>query len=265
MRWVLSSAAWPPSSVGVPLTVSSDGWGSMSGMVRRRTEWFGGRLMVSRRKGAHGSPMAEPGHLTERFVDATRYTSEIHADHFRKGDRKGPEGGRIPSACHLLSVAGLALAHGADGEEAIAALLHDAIEDRPREGRTKREILERFGPRVLDIVVGCSDSVEHIRPEAKPPWKQRKEGFLARLPRATGSVLLVVACDKLDNIRAILSGRDEIGTAVWARFKAPAREQLWYYESAVGILKAADDPRTRPIVRELEEACRRLRGLPETG
>jgi len=99
-----------------------------------------------------------------------------------------------------LSVAALVLENGGDEDEAIAALLHDAAEDCG--GRaTLDEIRRRFGPRVADIVDGCTDSYE----TPKPAWRPRKEGYLAKLHGASPSVRLVSAADKLHNARSVLA------------------------------------------------------------
>ena len=86
-----------------------------------------------------------------------------------------------------MSVAALTLEYGGGEDEAIAALLHDAVEDQGGEA-TRAEILDRFGPRVTAIVDGCTDT-DH---DPKPPWRARKEAYIAHLPHASDSVRLVV-------------------------------------------------------------------------
>jgi GTP pyrophosphokinase len=134
-----------------------------------------------------------------------------------------------------MSVAALVLEYGGDEDAAISGLLHDAIEDSDDGGRTEARIRGEFGPRVADIVVGCSDAVA-VPGEAKAPWRERKERYIRHLASETDPrVLLVSACDKLHNARSIVADLRAIGVAVWTRFsqRDPA-QHLWYYQSLAG-------------------------------
>ena len=124
---------------------------------------------------------------TERFCEALEYAVRLHAAQRRKGSD-------TPYIAHLLSVTAIVLEHGASEDEAIAALLHDAVEDQGG-APVREEIRRRFGPAVATIVDGCTD----CDTTPKPPWRERKEAFLARLPSAGRSVHLVTAADKLHN------------------------------------------------------------------
>ena len=162
--------------------------------------------------------------LSTKFDEALLFASNLHRDQIRKGSG-------VPYVAHLLSVAGIALEYGADEEEAIAALLHDTIEDQANgdaEG-LKRRIRETFSPKVLAIVEACTDA--EVIP--KPPWKQRKEQYIAHLAEASPSVLLVSAADKLHNARAILSDLRTVGAEVWSRFNGGRHGTLWYYRALV--------------------------------
>src|ERR1700693_3220958 len=94
--------------------------------------------------------------LTNRFREALSYAFELHREQPRKGTQ-------IAYVAHLLSVAGLALEHGATEDEAIAALLHDAVEDQGG-APTATAIRQRFGDTVADIVEACSDTDETPKP-----------------------------------------------------------------------------------------------------
>jgi (p)ppGpp synthase/HD superfamily hydrolase len=144
---------------------------------------------------------------------------------------------------HLLGTASIALEHGANEDEAIAALLHDAVEDHGPEQLT--EIRHRFGSIVAEIVAGCSDSNEL----PKPPWRERKEAYVRHLPHASSSVRLVSASDKLYNALAILKDYQAIGEPVWNRFNATKGEILWYYRALVTAFREAG---TTPLVDELD-------------
>jgi GTP pyrophosphokinase len=181
--------------------------------------------------------------LSPRFNEALLWAAELHADQTRKVSG-------APYLSHLLRVAGMALEFGADEDEAIAALLHDAVEDQGG-APTGEEIHRRFGSRVAQIVDGCTDTDQH----PKPPWRARKEAYLARLAEASPSVRLVAACDKLDNVRAILAAHRVRGEDLWSLFRGGREGTLWYYVRVVEILRAAGDS---PLVEELSRAVGEL-------
>lgn len=181
--------------------------------------------------------------FSPRFMEALAYAATLHNDQLRKGTD-------IPYVSHLLAVSALAIEHGADEETAIAALLHDAIEDQGAGVRIP--IREKFGPRVLAIVEGCTDTDVH----PKPPWRQRKEAYLKHLRQADESTRLVSACDKVHNARAILRDFESVGTAVWERFNAGACEQAWYYGSLARELSHGIPP---ALSRELASLAARIK------
>jgi (p)ppGpp synthase/HD superfamily hydrolase len=184
--------------------------------------------------------------LTLRFEDALEYAVQKHRNQKRKGTR-------IPYVAHLLGAASIALLYGADEDQAIAALLHDAVEDQGGE-RTSREISRRYGETVVAIVHGCTDADRF----PKPPWRKRKEEYIAQMKCTPAPVLLVSAADKLDNVRSILKDQREIGDKVWARFKGKKEGTLWYYREMVKAFRsakhAAVDKRLTPLFDELARA-----------
>jgi (p)ppGpp synthase/HD superfamily hydrolase len=163
--------------------------------------------------------------LTERFQRAFAIASEIHARQLRKGTR-------IPYVAHLMSVAALVLEHGGSEDAAISGLLHDAVEDSDDGTVTEGRIRTEFGDHVAETVLGCSDAVG-VPGQAKPPWRERKETYLRHLAASPNTdVLLVSACDKLHNARAIVADLRAFGPGMWERFSVPdPSEQLWYYQS----------------------------------
>lgn len=183
--------------------------------------------------------------LSSRFGEALAYAHALHGTQERKGSG-------VPYMAHLLGVASLALEHGADEDEAIAALLHDAVEDQGGM-ETHAEIVRRFGERVGAIVLGCSDSTV----EPKPPWRVRKEQYLEHLLTAPPSVLLVSACDKLYNARTIIADHKRIGSAVWSRFKGGREGTRWYFEE----LARAFTERGCPVAAELNRTVAELLAL----
>ncbi|HEX4106484.1 MAG TPA: HD domain-containing protein [Solirubrobacteraceae bacterium] len=157
--------------------------------------------------------------LGPRFAAALAFAAQAHAEQVRKGSG-------LPYLGHLLGVCALVIGDGGGEDEAIAALLHDAVEDQGGEEMLER-IRERFGADVARIVLGCSDTLQ----TPKPPWRERKEAYLAHLQDADGSILRVSLADKLDNARSIARDLGVYGETVWRRFGAPREEQLWYYRA----------------------------------
>lgn len=168
--------------------------------------------------------------LGTRFADALALTVRLHGDQARKG-------GQIPYLGHLLGVASLVVDAGGTEDQAIAALLHDALEDRP-EHVSVASLEADFGPDVARIVVGCSDvTPDRMVGGEKPPWTTRKQDYLRHLEQVDGEVLLVSLADKLHNARSLRMDLEDHGEAVWSRFNAGPEQQLWYYRRLVGIFE----------------------------
>lgn len=186
--------------------------------------------------------------LGPRFEDALAYAARLHAGQVRKGSG-------TPYVAHLLSVAALVIEDGGCEDEAIAALLHDAIEDQGGDA-TRQEVRRQFGERVVAIVEGCSDTDT----VPKPPWRERKERFLALLDSAPSGVLRVVTADKLHNARSLLVAYREHGEALWKRFRGGREGTLWYHRAAADALAAR---RGGWLVEELVRAVQALEGVVE--
>lgn len=184
--------------------------------------------------------------LSERFIEALVFASQLHANQTRKGSG-------VPYIAHLMGVASIALEHGANEDEAIAALLHDAIEDQGGEA-TREEIRRRFGDTVTEIVNGCTDSDT----TPKPPWRQRKEAYIAHIPKASASVRLVSAADKLYNARSILNDYRLLGDTLWERFQGGKNGTLWYYRTLVTAFRSLE---STPLIDELERVVSELEQL----
>ncbi|MCV3213115.1 HD domain-containing protein [Plectonema radiosum NIES-515] len=166
--------------------------------------------------------------LTHRFEQALVYANRLHCKQIRKVSN-------VPYISHLLSVAALVLENGGDEDEAIAALLHDAVEDQG--GTATREvILDMFGVRVIEIVDGCTDA-DTI---PKPPWQERKQQYIEKLRHASASVRRVALADKLHNARSILSDLSREGEATWEKFKGGKSGTLWYYRTLLEVFLESD-------------------------
>jgi (p)ppGpp synthase/HD superfamily hydrolase len=190
--------------------------------------------------------------LTHRFDEGMLYAHHWHARQTRKGTG-------IPYISHLLAVAAIALEHGADEDEAIAALLHDSLEDGPRntgepQALIAGQIRERFGERVLKIIEGCTEA-DTSQGEGKESWRQRKERYIQHLETADESVLLVSNADKLHNAQSILRDWEQIGDLVWERFAGQKQGSLWYYGTLAQLFE-----RRRPsaLSQELQRVVAKI-------
>ena len=186
--------------------------------------------------------------LSERFRLALEHAMTLHAADVRKHTR-------IPYIAHLLSVCGLGLTDGGSEDEAIAALLHDALEDHP--DRITASVLEAmFGSRVRVIVEACTDTPADYRGGPKPRWRERKQDYINHISRSAAVDLRVSLADKLDNSRAILADYREIGETLWDRFNAPKADQIWYYRSLVTAFHEAAVQ--SPMLGELDRTVSNL-------
>ncbi len=170
--------------------------------------------------------MPDNAMVWSRLAAAATYTMEIHAHQIRKG-------ANTPYIGHLLQVAGLVLEHGGDEDQAIAGMMHDAIEDVGAE--QEAVIAKRFSPRVARIVRACTDT--DIFP--KLPLRARKEAYIAHLEQCDQEVLCVSAADKHHNARSIVTDLRALGPAIFDRFTAPKEETLWYYVSLSKLIRSA--------------------------
>lgn len=182
--------------------------------------------------------MSDARVFTPRLGQAMAWADDVHRGHMRKTTD-------IPYVAHLISVAALVMEHGGDEDEAIGALLHDAIEDRSGDDpqAMQRDIAQLFGDRVLAIVVGCSDADSQTEKDRENGnqtlWNERKLKYVAHLRVAPASVRLVSMCDKLHNARSILADYRRIGERLWERFNGGRDGTLWYYRALIDAYRGA--------------------------
>jgi len=159
-----------------------------------------------------------------RFESAFLFASGRHFGQIRKGNGS-------PYITHPLAVAAIVGEFGGDEEQAIAALLHDLLEDC---GVTEAEIESRFGTRVSRIVLDCTDTTD----SPKPPWRERKEAYLAGLVHTPADSRLVITADKLHNAESIVRdlARKSVGDKVWTRFRVDRAQELWYFRAVCDAL-----------------------------
>ena len=192
--------------------------------------------------------MADEPLYSERLIQALGVAAKLHATQRRKGSG-------IPYLSHLLGTCAIALDYGAGEDEAIAALLHDAIEDvQPTEDA--RAAVGAFGSEVLRIVEGCTDADTH----PKPPWRERKEAYVAHVGELDAPILLVSAADKLHNSRSIVSDLRRFGPATWERFTGGRDGSLWYYRALVDAFRA-NPAHPSQLVDELERTVTEMETL----
>ncbi len=184
---------------------------------------------------------------SQRFEQALVLSHRLHADQTRKGTT-------TPYIGHLLAVAAIVIENSGTEDEVIAALLHDAVEDQGG-AKTREEIRQRFGEKVAAIVDGLSDTDK----TPKPPWRARKEEYIAHLSEASSSVLLVSLADKIHNAGSILRDLRNEGDGVWSRFTGGKDGTLWYYRALVDAFRARGQFIT--MVDELDQVVSEFEGL----
>jgi (p)ppGpp synthase/HD superfamily hydrolase len=179
-----------------------------------------------------------------RFTDAFQFAAELHRDQVRKSTR-------IPYITHLMAVASLVGEQTDDEDAVIAALLHDAVEDQGG-AKTRAMIAERFGERVAQFVDACTDT--DVSP--KPPWRERKEAYIAHLrdSQTTAEACLISAADKLHNARCIVADLRQHGSSSLEKFNASPEDIRWYYTSVAGVLshRLPNNPLTQELKRTVE-------------
>lgn len=194
--------------------------------------------------------------LTDRFARAVDYARIAHAAQVRKGTR-------IPYITHLLAVATMVIEYGGSEDQVIAGLLHDTLEDC---GQAHEAIIRaQFGDAVADIVVACTDGTAEgksvlLNADAKRrDWMERKLAYLEHLALAPDAVLLVSACDKLHNARAIVRDLEDptVGVAVFDRFKGGTSGTLGYYDALACTMRA----RGTPPAQEFDAVVERMHAL----
>jgi (p)ppGpp synthase/HD superfamily hydrolase len=189
--------------------------------------------------------------LGDRFIDALGYATRVHDGQLRGSDEQ-------PYIAHLLRVAGLVIQHGGSENEAIAALLHDAVEDQGGQERLA-DIRERYGDEVAGVVEECTDS-------SKPSWRERKEDYIRSLDTASEGALLVSLADKLDNTRSMIRGYRIRGEEQWSRTGKSADDVRWYYGTLAERLCALHPgPLADDLVRTAAELRRLIDGMDSDG
>jgi len=188
--------------------------------------------------------------LSSKFESALIFATKLHATQTRKGND-------VPYISHLMAVSGLVLEAGGTEDEAIAALLHDAAEDQGGKKMLKR-IRSHYGDAVAEIVDQCTDAYS----KPKPPWRKRKEKYIADIPHKTPSARLVSLADKVHNAQAILRDYKVVGEELWDRFNGTKENTLWYYRELAEKFK---ENMKSPLVSELDQIVKAIYDLAGGG
>jgi (p)ppGpp synthase/HD superfamily hydrolase len=183
-------------------------------------------------------------HLGTHFERALTYALHVHGGHVRKGTN-------VPYFSHLMGVAATVIENRGTEVEAIAALLHDAVEDQGGRPRLD-DIRDRFGPEVADIVEACTDSLDSTAGQPKEDWLPRKRKYLSVLATKAPSILSATVADKLHNARAIYRDAKSGGPELWSRFGKPAEQTIAYYSALYGTIRHIH---LTPVTAELARPC----------
>lgn len=193
--------------------------------------------------------MANKGNkITRRLYKALKLAFKLHGHDARKESD-------VPYIAHLLAVCALVQLDEGSEDEAIAALLHDALEDKPKEINRKK-IRHKFGKKVLKIIELSTDTPKEYAGGQKPPWKERKKAYLKHIHESDKSLLRVTIADKIDNARAILADYQRMGDEVWERFNAGKEDQVWFYSSCVEAFDLSGY--SGPMLEELRRLVNKL-------
>jgi len=197
-------------------------------------------------KSAQPAELSADALLSPKFQKAVTFASKLHSNQVRKGTS-------VPYLSHLLQVAGIVMENGGTEKEAIAALLHDAVEDQGG-AKTLRKIERRFGKDVAKVVAEVTEVSD-------PSWKVRKETKIKHIAAGdfSSSALLVKLADNLHNARSMVSGSRAEGPTFWKRFSQPKKDVLWYYR---GLVKAYTKAGVQSPLRE--DLARTVRQLSRT-
>lgn len=186
-----------------------------------------------------------------RFRRAITAALNFHREQTRKG-------GTVPYISHVLAVTSIVQENGGSEDEAIAALLHDAV-DNGGGWDALEEISRKFSQKIADIVLECTDTMDC----PKPPWRDRKEAFVQSLPKVSEGGRRVIAADKLHNARCLLSDLRSQGDEVWSRFSGGKEGTLWYYRAVANMLRQTGPhllaAELHRVVSDIEQASQQLR------
>lgn len=179
---------------------------------------------------------------------ALAVAARCHAGQTRKDDP-------TPYIAHPVAVAMIVSDFTDDPDVAVAALLHDVLEDVPPSVYSADDMIAEFGDRVTELVRGVSE--DKTAGEVTPPWRVRKEGYLAALAEDSEECLLISAADKIHNLRSMVAAHERLGDDMWGLFNAGPQEKLWFYRSIADAVtrRLGDCAASRELRRAVDDVA----------
>lgn len=197
--------------------------------------------------------------FSEHFDQALAFAHQLHRRQVRKTSG-------VPYIAHPLSVAALVIEDGGSEDEAIAALLHDSLEDQARhypggERQMACDIEAKFGPEVRRIVEACTERTseeERALSDKRERWRAHKRAYFEQIARGGASVNRVSCADSLHNVRTLVKDYGQKGESIWTRFQTRSGDdQVWAYRSAAEAFRAAGvGAMAEELMRAVEELAR---------
>jgi (p)ppGpp synthase/HD superfamily hydrolase len=184
--------------------------------------------------------------LSPKFEEALVFAVRLHSNQKRKVSN-------TPFVLHLLNVCAIILEDGGTEDEAIAGLLHDAVEDQGGL-ETLENIKSNFGEVIAQIVMECSET--HLTP--KPPWEERKVNSIAKMKNVSGSAIRVILADKIHNVQSIIREYQKYGKPIWDSFKGGREGTIWYYKEVLAVLASRTESH---LITELKLTVEHLEKL----
>lgn len=170
----------------------------------------------------------KPGiELSKDYERALLFGLRAHAEQFRKGNR-------APYFSHPMSVSSFVMEYGGNEEQAIAALLHDTIEDCEV---TAEELRNEFGPKVAQLVEECT---EPLSEKSTHTWEERKDAYLEQVRKASDEAILIILCDKYHNLHSLWRDLEYRGEAAWRIFRESPDKLAWYYAELEKLFAARE-------------------------
>ena len=162
--------------------------------------------------------------LSENYSKALDFAFKLHINQIRKCSR-------TPYFGHLMQVSSLVLEYGGAEKQAIAALLHDAVEDQGGD-KTATSIKENFGEEILSLVLSCSEELTWRELD----WKTRKQKYIAKVSSQPKEAQLIAICDKIHNLSSIIRDYSQFGSKIWLELKSGAEGNRWFYRNFIDAI-----------------------------
>ena len=182
--------------------------------------------------------------FTPQISKAINLSGKLHDGQGRKGDG-------LPYIIHPFAVALILMDYSEDEDVIVAGLLHDTVEDCDY---TEEQLIEDFGPRVADIVMGVTEQ------NKEDPWQKRKDDYLAHLKGASYEAKLICAADKIHNLQSMIAVYEKLGKEAEKEFNAPLDKKIWFYDACYEIIKE-DSNIPQELTEKLQSALTDIKAM----